>query len=679
MAALAQNNRLRNGHAILKSRNQLDVFEWHSFSSNNSSDYRLIARFETKARARVIKAELARFFATHARQRDAADVDEPTRAALRLGKKYEHDWKGDLAWGDEALTLSLPSLTLADDTVVIYHGYCGGLGNDLVKVLKNAGAILPETRAKTGVPVLLVEFRLPRGVRGESVTHDLERHFAQRHEHEHLCDWHSADLAWGQGEGRSDQVSYVTADERCTFTYPLHPDYITNLRAYLRKQRVTELRISLATTSDVQRCRKADRAATRATVRKRKASAKKAGLDPRGLRVAFTGQLATMTLSEAKARIEIRGGKIAKTITGGLNVLVVGDDESPLFGLSAPGEKQRKAETLNAAGASIRIVSETALAALRPKQAGSKREARSRTKTRSISSKKPDVTLVHKGRREYLYSFAVSGDHLVAVGGSDANLVYRSRDGRKFTSVKVPADSPQGSGGLLRVAASGDFVWVVGNRCAWRSENRGRSFSQTQGTLGYPSAAAIDNEGRVMIAHLSGGVVQSRSQKRWSEIPTFKKTSAVMAITKTPFGTVFATDDGSLFVGAKRRITRLELRPGPGLRSVAATPSGALIAVGEGGRFVRSDDGGESFTDERLEVTGLLGSGDATLHGVASLPDGRVITAGEGGQIFCSYDDGRSFSVIATKKRQRIFWDVISFRDAVFLCGLHEGIVRVGP
>jgi hypothetical protein len=73
----------------------------------------------------------------------------------------------------------------------------------------------------------------------------------------------------------------------------------------------------------------------------------------------FTGKLASMTRDEAEAKVKAANGAVAGSVTRNLHYLVVGDEGSPLYGQGTKGSKQTKAEQLNAAGANIRIVSET--------------------------------------------------------------------------------------------------------------------------------------------------------------------------------------------------------------------------------------------------------------------------------------------------------------------------------
>src|SRR5262249_14863843 len=60
-------------------------------------------------------------------------------------------------------------------------------------------------------------------------------------------------------------------------------------------------------------------------------------------------------------KVKQAGGVASSSVTKKLHYLVVGDEGSPLFGQGKKGDKQVKAEELNASGvANIRIISETA-------------------------------------------------------------------------------------------------------------------------------------------------------------------------------------------------------------------------------------------------------------------------------------------------------------------------------
>ena len=74
----------------------------------------------------------------------------------------------------------------------------------------------------------------------------------------------------------------------------------------------------------------------------------------------FTGKMATMPRKDAEDKVKQSGGVKASSVTKKLHYLVIGDEGSPLYSGGKKGDKQLKAEQLNAAGANIRIISETA-------------------------------------------------------------------------------------------------------------------------------------------------------------------------------------------------------------------------------------------------------------------------------------------------------------------------------
>jgi hypothetical protein len=83
-------------------------------------------------------------------------------------------------------------------------------------------------------------------------------------------------------------------------------------------------------------------------------------VDLSGLTFVFTGKMATMPRKDAEARVKAANGTVAGSVTKKLHYLVVGDEGSPFYSGGTKGEKQVKAEQLNAAGANIRVISETA-------------------------------------------------------------------------------------------------------------------------------------------------------------------------------------------------------------------------------------------------------------------------------------------------------------------------------
>lgn len=361
----------------------LEIYEWNSFSCNNSSDYRLVAKFDDPKTAATMKKELDKFFAKHAeeidelQQGDDFDYDDLfetiSEAAKKLGKKYGHTWKEGMTWGDDVLSEDEPGTWVLGDTLVVYHTYMGGYG-ELSKLLVKAGATLLEKGDATGAPILWVELDLPaKG--GEAFGQELAEHFEQRHSVEWLHDWNlriqETDYAWGEGNGSAKDVTFALDGEHVTFTFAMRPNYIENLQAYLKRNKTRNVVMRIATKKDVSENRKLDKKLAKAVTKTKEKSVAKAtkseGFDPAGKSYLFTGKLAAMTRAEAEARAKALGGTVAGSVTPTLDVLVVGDDGSPLYGDGAKGAKLTKAEALNGKGASIRILSETAFLGLKKK------------------------------------------------------------------------------------------------------------------------------------------------------------------------------------------------------------------------------------------------------------------------------------------------------------------------
>jgi hypothetical protein len=70
--------------------------------------------------------------------------------------------------------------------------------------------------------------------------------------------------------------------------------------------------------------------------------------------------MATMKRKDAEDQVRKGGGAVASGVSAKLYYLVIGDEGSALYGHGKKGDKQLKAEELNAAGANIKIISETA-------------------------------------------------------------------------------------------------------------------------------------------------------------------------------------------------------------------------------------------------------------------------------------------------------------------------------
>lgn len=85
-----------------------------------------------------------------------------------------------------------------------------------------------------------------------------------------------------------------------------------------------------------------------------------ANVDLDNQRYLFTGKMQSMSRGDAEKLVKAANGAISSAVNNKLDYLVIGDDGSPLYGAGRKGSKQIKAEELIAAGAPLKIISETA-------------------------------------------------------------------------------------------------------------------------------------------------------------------------------------------------------------------------------------------------------------------------------------------------------------------------------
>ena len=158
------------------------------------------------------------------------------------------------------------------------------------------------------------------------------------------------DLAFDENESEGILKSF--ADVRAFGTAELGLDWLLTLAA-----RPEEKYHTFASERMIRTLAPADFAPQQSAVSTRP-SAGQADLQRKSF--LFTGKLKSMTRDEAEAKVKAANGVASGSVTKSLHYLVVGDDGSPLYGQGKKGSKQIKAEELNAAGANIAVISETA-------------------------------------------------------------------------------------------------------------------------------------------------------------------------------------------------------------------------------------------------------------------------------------------------------------------------------
>jgi hypothetical protein len=105
---------------------------WQSYSCNNSSGFRLVARFTDAAVARETAAELAEFFEAQAK----IDSNRYEDGALStLSRTYGFDWQDGSSGRSRG-----PYVCAEGEVLIVYFEYCLGLGPGVPAYLLDRGA-----------------------------------------------------------------------------------------------------------------------------------------------------------------------------------------------------------------------------------------------------------------------------------------------------------------------------------------------------------------------------------------------------------------------------------------------------------------------------------------------------------------------------------------------------------
>ena len=123
-----------------------EVRVWNSFSSNNSSAYRLVARFSDSTRAAETEAELRRML---------GDQPSAPEAPRTLAEALGFDWEEVFPYGAD----DDPTLVRDERVLALFHSYCLGFPPELTSWLKARGATV-EDQAPASLQ-LSVLFQLP--------------------------------------------------------------------------------------------------------------------------------------------------------------------------------------------------------------------------------------------------------------------------------------------------------------------------------------------------------------------------------------------------------------------------------------------------------------------------------------------------------------------------------------
>lgn len=671
----------------------LHVYEWFSYACNNSSDHRLVAEFESPAKAAAMAKELGAVFLANAKQAEAAADGEdenwdpweldPSPALVAFAKKYGTKFAEGLLWGDDgAFTEDLPEIATLGKQVYVYHGYMsGGFDGDLPRILKKAGA--RKVSLDGGPAWLKFTVKAKKG-KVARFQEKLEEITNQRITKNNLCDWK---VPWGRLpiETDVDNVVVLHDDAGTTFTLALGAEAIAPLTKWLQKIGAADVQIELVGDKELAKLKaeeaKKDGAADDASAPE---PVPAATFDPRGLSFLFTGKLASMSRDEAKARVAAIGGKSAGSVSKTLDVLVVGDDGSPLYGNGAKGDKQRKAEALIKAGAAIRIISEAAFLQLGKDDKKAEDGKETKIGKSASSSKSPKLTLVTKPEDDWTpiaCGGTVANDTLYFVGGRGENYMLTSKDGRVFKDVKVKPGR-----GLRGLLLEGKEAWIVGEYgFLAKSTDGGKRYTEIDtGADGCLYTVAREPGGGVWIGGDDGYLARVEGKK----VTRVKGIAgSVHQLLATPYGFLAATDSGLFRVQKGVPVATSLKQP---IFKTFVTSSGALLALGYKQMVFRSTNEGSSFKPSKVppfaktvvpkknkRMAAFWEKPGKGLLAAAELPSGRILASGEQGVILYSDDDGVTFTRVKHDLSESVFEVAQVFRGAVYLGGDHHLVLRV--
>jgi len=236
----------------------MEIRVWRSYSCNNSSAYRMVARFLTEDLAKEAAADLLAFFAeaTPLMERRPKKGSMPktthfpaTDAMDRLATEHGFDWSQLLTEGiyDDELEVITEGTTL-----VAYHPYCLGLGKELGSYFRARGG--EDIASRAGAPQLSVRFRLPEDAgEAQRVRDELTTLFAQAAEHPYVRAW-PIKPPWvvdDEASAASEQTAFFCDGELVAFHLPFVPNQLPPLKEYLHERNARDMSLTLCKLSDL--------------------------------------------------------------------------------------------------------------------------------------------------------------------------------------------------------------------------------------------------------------------------------------------------------------------------------------------------------------------------------------------------------------------------------------------
>lgn len=242
---------------------------WQSYSCNNSSSFRLVARFDDPKAAAESAKELDALFKLHAKQADKQSNElfasggeynwppPPTKAMLDIGAKYGFKWKDFLGWGDSELVGDEPTVAAVESSLVVYHSYCGGFPSEIGKILKAKGATKVDNDDWED-PTVTAIFPLPKDPsKAKKLERSLAKLFAQANDpdNEYIDNWKTKPPWSGnrQCDDESENTAFFSDGKTAGFYIAIDPGQLDKLKQYLAKNGVEAPSLRICEEGDLKK------------------------------------------------------------------------------------------------------------------------------------------------------------------------------------------------------------------------------------------------------------------------------------------------------------------------------------------------------------------------------------------------------------------------------------------
>ncbi|HWO18077.1 MAG TPA: WGR domain-containing protein [Kofleriaceae bacterium] len=251
----------------------------------------------------------------------------------------------------------------------------------------------------------------------------------------------------------------------------------------------------------------------------------------------------------------------------------------------------------------------------------------------------------------------IDGRFAIAVGDG----CFATTDGKSFHRRQSP-------GRTFGLASIDGALYACGGS-AVVSRDRGAKWKEIEvPSHGYRFCIYRDAAGTWWMGCDDGVVLTSKQPDRGWKKARFALKGKVLVIGEFAGKLIFAgTGGGGAWDGKQLRPLAGFSKKTDVITRITEAPSGALVAIGDGGIAYRSTDGGARWTPVKTSVKEDL-EDCAWVAGALFVVGGREAWGGGSAVVLRSTNEGKTFTKVPTKIGSKL-WGIASWGDGAFLCG----------